>query len=179
MGKTVIAAVPYDTSAPYFTFSSGEEFAEKSKNNLNDWGGVVEEYQFDFVDGDDFDQELFELMSEMSLMTGQYFDALDALNEDDIRLLRAMQSIGGHEKDFDTVEQAEDSVQDLRDRGAYIFDGGLKDYAQETVDSMGGLKELDEQTLENHFDWDAYANELRHGEIHELDKSTVFVPPDA
>ena len=88
-----------------------------------------------------------------------------------------MKGIGDERvREFDTVDEIEDTLQALRDEGATIFHGSLQDYAMELVDGLGGLSELDPQTLENHFDWESYARDLEHQSgIHDLGGGTILV----
>ncbi|MEM9211537.1 MAG: hypothetical protein AAGA63_08615 [Pseudomonadota bacterium] len=51
-------AQPYDLAAKGFYFESAEEFDTKSKSNRNEYGQPVEEYEIQFIDGEDIDCDL-------------------------------------------------------------------------------------------------------------------------
>lgn len=51
-------AQPYDISASGFYFKSEEEFQTQSKGLRNEYGEPVEEYEIQFIDGDQIDCEL-------------------------------------------------------------------------------------------------------------------------
>ena len=55
---TQLHAQPYDLSATGFYFEAVEEFDAKAKANRNDYGQQVEEYEIQFIDGDDIDCDL-------------------------------------------------------------------------------------------------------------------------
>ena len=49
---TQLHAQPYDISAQGFYFDTAEEYRQKAAKNRNDFGGIVEEYEIQFIDGD-------------------------------------------------------------------------------------------------------------------------------
>ena len=51
-------AQPYDISAQGFYFSSAEEYQTKVAKTRNDFGFPVEEYEIQFIDGDNLDAHL-------------------------------------------------------------------------------------------------------------------------
>lgn len=55
---TRLYAIPYDMTAGGFYFSTLSEFVMNDANNRNDQGYRVEEYEIQFLDGDDIDAEL-------------------------------------------------------------------------------------------------------------------------
>jgi hypothetical protein len=57
--QTVLFAQPYDISAEGFYFTSAEQYIAKAANNRNSLGLPVEEYEMQFIDGDELDAELF------------------------------------------------------------------------------------------------------------------------
>lgn len=52
-------AQPYDVSATGFYFEDAKTFERKSKTIINDYGGIVEEFEIQFIDGERIDAELF------------------------------------------------------------------------------------------------------------------------
>ena len=55
-------AQPYDIEARGFYFKTLEEYKEKAAKNFNSYGGIVEEYEFQFIDGEG-SQELLDHLS--------------------------------------------------------------------------------------------------------------------
>lgn len=55
---TTLFAQPYDLTATGFYFDNAEDFAIKSQALRNSYGQPVEEYEIQFIDGDDIDAAL-------------------------------------------------------------------------------------------------------------------------
>lgn len=51
-------AQPYDISAAGFYFETVEDYDRLAATNRNDFGQVVEEYEIQFIDGDNLDAEM-------------------------------------------------------------------------------------------------------------------------
>ena len=60
--SVTLHAQPYDLSATGFYFETAEEFQAEFKANKNDYGEPVEEYEFQFIDGEDLDSALFKAL---------------------------------------------------------------------------------------------------------------------
>ena len=71
-------AQPYDISANGFYFETAEEFQAKFKDNKNDYGDPVEEYEIQFIDGEDIDVDL---QKAWGLNQANYADYLDAASD--------------------------------------------------------------------------------------------------
>jgi len=71
---TTLYAQPYDISATGFYFDSGEEYRQQAAKNRNDFGGIVEEYEIQFIDGEDIDCKLFEALSVNQATFGKYLE---------------------------------------------------------------------------------------------------------
>lgn len=56
--EIVLHAQPYDISATGFYFKTAEEYDRKVKSLKNAYGDPVEEFEIQFIDGDDIDCEL-------------------------------------------------------------------------------------------------------------------------
>jgi hypothetical protein len=59
---TQLYAQPYDISAIGFYFQSQAEYAEKSAKARSSYGFPVEEFEIQFIDGEDIDAKLFEAL---------------------------------------------------------------------------------------------------------------------
>jgi len=80
---TKLHAHPYDISARGLYFDSAEEYDAKAAKNRNSFGGIVEEYEIQFIDGDALDAELFQALAVNQANFPAFFDACDAWDQDD------------------------------------------------------------------------------------------------
>ena len=55
---TTLYAQPYNIDATGFYFETAEDYAAKAKNNHDRYGQFVEEYEIQFIDGDEIDCSL-------------------------------------------------------------------------------------------------------------------------
>ena len=78
-------AQPYDLCAKGFYFSSVEEYQQKASANLNDYGDPVEEYELQFIDGDDLDCDLFKALGVNQANFQHYFKACEDWDDDQRR----------------------------------------------------------------------------------------------
>jgi hypothetical protein len=141
-------ANPYDTSARGFYFNSLEDYEKKYEKNL-----PVEEYEIDFIDGTKEQAAIFNAAKINQANLGEWFEVMDSI--EDFRLPALYFLMSYHGEDFaDAVSKAEELI---------FNEGDAKAYAEQYVDDQGGLEQLDRQTLENHFDWDSFVNELETG----------------
>ncbi|MDA0345373.1 MAG: antirestriction protein ArdA [Proteobacteria bacterium] len=114
-------AQPYDISAKGFYFNNAEEFEEKSKNLLNDYGDPVEEFEIQFIDGEDLDCDLFNALGVHQGNFQHYFKACEDWDDDQkIKVIIAVGEVGynfdpetGDPDDFDIDLYEMDSLRDL------------------------------------------------------------------
>ncbi len=141
-------ATPYDTSARGFYFSTGDELAEKFEKRL-----PVEEYEIQFIDGDMEDAQLFQAMGVHQGNIGDFIDLVDELEEHEKPALFYYLSFynPGAEWD-DAIRAVEDEVR--------VHEGDVKSYAEEYVDSMGGVGELGPELGERYFDHERFGRDL-------------------
>lgn len=79
---THLHAQPYDIAATGFYFESLEEFQAKVTRFRNAYGDTVEEFEIQFIDGDDIDCALANAWEINQANIGPYFDAVDAWDDD-------------------------------------------------------------------------------------------------
>lgn len=75
---TTLFAQPYDICAKGFYFDTTEEYEKKSKNLINDYGQLVEEFEIQFIDGEIIDAKLF---SALEVHQGNFSYFLDIAEE--------------------------------------------------------------------------------------------------
>ena len=128
--EILLHAQPYDISASGFYFRSVEEYEQKSSNHHNQYGDPVEEYEIQFIDGDDLDCDLFKALSIHQGNFHHYFTACEDWNEDQkIKVIIAVGEAGynfypesGDPDDFDIDLYELDTLRDLAEQ---FIDEGL------------------------------------------------------
>jgi antirestriction protein len=89
----------YGYGGPGFYFESSEEFDKKYKANLNKGDSAPnEEYFIEFIDGDSFEQAIFEGLGVSQGSVKEYYDHLDDVDENQMPAIFALQETG---YDFD------------------------------------------------------------------------------
>lgn len=139
-------AQPYDVTKTGFYFNDLDDYEKKSKRS------GAEEFEIQFIEGSDQEEALFKVMDVNQANLVQYFEVLDELQEYEITALMIL--MGGMGYDFDAAMGKKD---DLIVYGEFDDD---KEFAQEYVDGIGGLKEALGDNVENYFDWDSFARDL-------------------
>lgn len=74
---TQLFAQPYDISAVGFFFETIEEYNNKSGKLCNAYGQPVEEFEIQFIDGEDIDCALFRALGVHQGDTGAYLEAVE------------------------------------------------------------------------------------------------------
>ncbi|TXG84750.1 MAG: antirestriction protein ArdA [Sphingomonadales bacterium] len=144
-------AQPYDISASGFYFESADEYAAKAATNRNDWGGIVEEYEIQFIDGEGLDAELFRALNVHQGSFAAFLDAAEDWSDDDkIRVIIATGEAGYQ---FDLGTDSPDRF----DIDLYECDS-MRDLAMQFVDD-GLFGEIPDQ-LQHYLDYDAIARDL-------------------
>lgn len=148
---TQLYAQPYDFSATGFYFDTLEEYKRKASTNHNQMGFPVEEYEFQFIDGEDIDCKLFEALCVNQTTFGKYLEACDAWSEDEKR--KVIIAVGECGYSFDLTSDTPDSLEvDI-----YEVDS-LKELAEQFVDE--GLFGEIPAAISNYLDYDAIARDL-------------------
>jgi antirestriction protein len=151
--ETRFYAQPYDISAGGFFFSDAEDWKAKQKACRNDFGQAVEEFEIQFIDGDDLDCQLFEALSVTQATIEPFIDQLDKWDEDEKK--RLIVAVGECGYLFDIT----DGDPDQYDVDLYT-DMTLSDLAYQFIDE--GLFGEIPQPIANYIDHDAIARDLAH-----------------
>ena len=144
-------AQPYDISANGFYFETAEEFQAKFKDNKNDYGDPVEEYEIQFIDGEDIDVDL---QKAWGLNQANYADYLDAASDwDEDQKRRYIIAVGecgySHEQVADDPDQIDITLYECE---------SMKELAEQFVDE--GLYGEIPKSLEFYIDYEAIARDL-------------------
>lgn len=148
---TQLHAQPYDISASGFYFDSVEEFEQKSKNLLNDYGDEVEEFEIQFIDGENLDCDLFKALGVHQGNLQAYYTACD--DWDDDQKTKVIIAVGEAGYNFDSENDDPDDF----DIDLYEMDS-LRDLAQQFVEE--GLYGEIPENIRFYLDYDAIARDL-------------------
>jgi antirestriction protein len=147
-------AQPYDIEAKGFYFTSWEDFEAKADKNLNSWGGKVEEYEFQFIDGEGSQ----ELLDRVSLK--DFFEIVETWNSDDIKKIDLLaECVGWHYigKDADEIKGNLDELIVYSD--GYSYDClGMEVMENTDPELYGRLKDL-----HHYFDFERWMRDLTSG----------------
>ena len=157
-------ATPYDIHATGFYFENADEFAEKAAAHRNEFGEPVEEYEIQFIDGDDEEAKLVEACGINQANLAAVIDFIDGLTDDAARAAAwyAMRCVG---RSFDDVSA--DTETALGCMIVYQCDSlseeqAIEEYAHYFVEDMGYLENVPD-TVAQYFDYEAFARDLRLG----------------
>lgn len=148
---TTLYAQPYDISATGFYFDNAEDYAQKAAKNFNPYGGLVEEYELQFIDGESIDAALFNALSVDQCNFDKFLDACDSWDEDQKR--KAIIAVGECGYSFTLGTDDPDSL----DVDIYSVES-LKELAEQFVDE--GLFGEIPASIQNYLDYDAIARDL-------------------
>ena len=98
---TTLYANPYNIDAAGFYFESADEFTEKAQNLTDRYGNHVEEFEIDFIDGDD--AALFNACGINQANLNTWFDEIEALDDHEKVNLYYLLNVAGY-----TLSQALD-----------------------------------------------------------------------
>jgi len=150
-------ATPYDISATGFYFNTYDEYLEKFASHQNDYGDPVEEYEIQFIEGENY--KLFEALSINQATLKQWFDDFEDLGGDDLIKAIYLADDAGHRID-DILDCLEDVM---------LFEGTALEYAESYIEDTGLLNEIPEN-LRYYFDTESFARDLvLGGDIYETE----------
>ncbi|WP_019959571.1 antirestriction protein ArdA [Woodsholea maritima] len=140
-------ATPYDISATGFYFSTYEDYLEKFASHRNEYGDPVEEYEIQFIDGDNY--EVFSAIGVNQANLKLWFEAFEALDEDDaVKVIYLADHLGC------TTDEVLGHLDDV-----YLFKGAALEYAERYIEDTGLLSEIPEH-LRYYFDTEAFARDM-------------------
>ena len=148
---TQLYAQPYDISATGFYFSDMEDYTTKYAKCKNNFGGQVEEFEIQFIDGEDLDCDLFNALSVYQGDIKAFFTICgDWEDYQKIDVIIAVSECG---YDFDLKNDDPDRF----DIDLYELDS-LRDLAYQLVDE--GLFGDIPDNIQCYLDFDAIARDL-------------------
>ena len=148
---TTLYAQPYDITATDFYFDSYDECLEKSAKLRNEHGDPVEEFELQFIDGEDIDSELSKAWDINQCNCSAFLEACD--NWSEFQKIIFIIAVGECGYQFDDESgDPEDFDVDL-----YEMDS-LKELAEHFIDE--GLYGEIPESLQFYIDYDAIARDL-------------------
>ncbi len=148
---TTLFAQPYDIAAQGFYFESFDDYAKNSSDLKNDYGQPVEEFEIQFIDGDNIDCDLANAWSIHQGNISAFFDAID--DWDDHHKTVFIIVVGECGYSFDPASDHPDDIEvDI-----YELDS-MKELAQQFVDD--GLYGPIPDSLAFYIDYEAIARDL-------------------
>ena len=148
---TQFYAQPYDISANGFYFDTYEEYTAKAAKNRNDFGGIVEEYELQFIDGESVDCELFNALNISQCNIADFIEKLEEWEDwEKDALIIAVRECG---YDFD-IANGDPSDFDLE----ICHVESMRELAEEQVEQ--GLFGDIPESIRFYLDYDAIARDL-------------------
>lgn len=144
-------AQPYDITATGFYFEDVETYRSKITNIVNDYGDQVEEFEIQFIDGDDLDAELTKALCPSQCNIVAFMEATE--NWEDAQKTAVIIAVGECGYHFDMGKDDPDSF----DVTIYEVDS-MKELAEQFVEE-GLFGEIPER-LRCYLDYDAIARDL-------------------
>ena len=119
---TTLYANPYNLDAAGFYFENADEFTEKAQNLIDRYSNLVEEFEIDFIDGDD--AALFNACGINQANLNIWFDDIEALDEHEKINLFYFLSVTGYtlSQALDKVDEPSITQSSLRDAAEELFD---------------------------------------------------------
>ncbi len=119
---TTLHATPYNIDATGFYFTDALDYETKATSLVDRYGNLVEEFEIQFIDGDD--AELFEACGINQTNLNQWFDEIEFLQVDEKVSLYYLVAVAGYNLDQALLKIDEPS----------LYQGNLLDAATELFD---------------------------------------------
>ena len=148
---TVFYAQPYDISANGFYFENMEEYDSKYAKCKNDFGGQVEEFEIQFIDGETLDAVLFESIGVNQCNVHYFINKIDEWIEYEKHIL--ILAVGECGYDFDISK--DDPNKFWMD--VYYVET-IKELAEQFVEN--GIYDSIPESLQFYIDYEAIARDL-------------------
>jgi hypothetical protein len=146
---SILYALPLNIDARGFSFTSADEYTTKQEALRDRFGAPVEEFEIQFIDGDD--SKLFEACRIDQTNLDTWFDTIESLDRQEKAALFYLVDQAGYD-----LSDALSSVDDVT-----LYAGRLIDAASELFDECY-LPEVPE-AVRPYIDYDAFARDCRLG----------------
>lgn len=146
---TTLHATPYNTDAAGFYFYDADDYTAKASKHMDCFGNLVEEFEIQFIDGDD--AALFEACGINQANLNLWFDNIEFLQDYEKINLYYLVGLAGY-----TLEQALEKLDDPS-----IHQGDLLEAATDLFDQCY-LHSIPEG-IQYYIDYDKFARDCQHG----------------
>ncbi|PHR93140.1 MAG: hypothetical protein COA69_04100 [Robiginitomaculum sp.] len=140
-------ATPYDISASGFYFNTLAEYQERSIKHRNEYGDPVEEYEIQFIDGDNY--RLFGALGVNQANLDKWFSDFEKLETDET--IKAIYL-------SEDLSYAMDGILDCLD-DVSLFEGTALEYTESYIEDTGLLEQIPEN-LRFYFDTEKFARDM-------------------
>ncbi|KXS30903.1 MAG: Uncharacterized protein AWT59_2977 [Candidatus Gallionella acididurans] len=140
-------AQPYSLDAAGFYFNDLTDYEEKAEACKDRWGNPVEEFEIQYIDGDD--GALFNACGINQANLGTWFNDVEVLDDNEKAALFYLVSMTGY-----SVADALDKIDDVN-----LYSGHLEDAAEELFDEC--YAQSIPENLRNYIDYKAFANDCQ------------------
>ena len=119
---TTLHATPYNLDATGFYFEGLTDYQAKAESHLDSYGNLVEEFEIQFIDGDD--AALFEACGIDQSNLNVWFDDIDFLQDDEKISLYYLVGCAGYtlSQGLDKLDEPYITESSLKDAAAVLFD---------------------------------------------------------
>ena len=146
---TILHATPYNRDAAGFYFTGALDYETKSTMQVDSFGNLVEEFEIQFIDGDD--AQLFEVCGINQANINVWFDEIEFLQDYEKLSLYYLVGVAGY-----NLEQALLKIDEPT-----IYQGDLKDAAAELFDECY-LHSIPEN-IQFYIDYENFARDCQSG----------------
>ena len=146
---TTLHATPYNRDATGFYFTDAHDYEAKSALHVDRYGNLVEEFEIQFIDGDD--AQLFEACSINQANLNSWFDDIEFLQDHEKVNLYYLVAVAGY-----TLDQALEKLDEPS-----IAEASLRSAAEELFDECW-LSSVPEN-IHFYIDYDKFARDCELG----------------
>jgi len=140
-------ATPYDISASGFYFTDYDDYQQKAATHVNAYGQPVEEYEIQFIDGDN--PELFKALSVDQTTLETWFDDFERLEFEGAA--KAIYLADDRGENINTIKGKLDDI--------CLYPGTPEQFAEDHLEDTG-LIDLIPENLRYYFDYELFARDL-------------------
>ena len=144
----ILHASPYKIDATGFYFTDINEYKTKAKSLVDRYGNLVEEFEIQFIDGDDV--ELFEACGINQVNLNQWFNEVEFLQHDEKVSLNYLVGVAGYSLDQALLKTDEPS----------LYQGNLLDAATELFDEC--WLPIIPDSIRFYIDYDKFARDCQY-----------------
>lgn len=145
---TTLHATPYNRDAAGFYFTDAHDYEAKSTVHVDRYGNLVEEFEIQFIDGDD--AQLFEACGINQANLNIWFDDIEFLNDYEKVNLYYLLGVAGYtlSQALEKLDEPSITESSLRDAAEELFD---ECWLSSVVKQRAILSRLGVETASNSF----------------------------